>query len=444
MYVDGTLDETDYTYTRPAITTPAIPLNITSIGAAVKAAVANPYTGTNDEYATWSRVLSWTEIQQIMTNGVPIPAGITAPTIAIQPPNWTNGIYTGDTVAFPVSANGTLPFAYQWRQNGTNMDGGLNPTALSDTLILTNVQPALSNTTYSVVITNAAGSVTSSVVKLYVIPFTPATTGTVLSLDFGAAGAPNAQPGFAEMTLVSNPTVINTLRVTVSLIGVGPMADRLRSAAPWVVNNPPNLTQAQIYNDFIFNNDGSFNNGRGLKLVVEHLAPGTNYGVTVWSFDPVSSPDRVSDWTETASGTPVTIQTGYSFNGSIQPTNDFEQTLGGLLTASPDGKLQIEGVRSGGTSFGVFLNAIRLVANPTAHTRVVRGRVDSVNPGNIIITAAGEWPGQLIEIEQTADLLNGPWVPAVGGNAVSTNGCVVMTDFPIDPAQPQLFFRGKK
>jgi hypothetical protein len=443
LYVDGTLDETDYTYTRPSITTPAIPLNITSIGAIARATVSNPYTGTNDEYATWSRVLSWTEIQQIMTNGVPVPSGITPPSIAIQPPNHTNGFFVGDSVTFPVSVNGTLPFAYQWRQNGTNMDAALNPSALGDTLTLTNIQANLSNTTYSVVVTNAAGSVTSSVVKLYVIPYTPATNGTVLSLDFGAAGAPNAQPGFSEMTLTVNPVVVNTIRVTLSLIGVGPMADRLRSAAPWVVNNPPYLTQAQIYNDFIFNNDGGFANGRGLKLLVEHLAPGTNYGVTLWSFDPVSAPDRVSDWTETASASPVTIQTGYSFNGSIQPTNDFEQTLGGLLTASPDGKLQLEGVRNGGTSFGVFVNAIRLVANPAARTRVMRGRVDSVNPGNILVTAVGEWPGQEISIEQTTDLQAGPWVPAVSGTPVSTNGCVVMTSFPIDPSQPQLFYRGK-
>jgi hypothetical protein len=355
-----------------------------------------------------------------------------------QPQNQTNGsIYVGDNVSFPVIANGTLPLSYQWLQNGTNMDGVANPSALTDTLALTNVQAALSNTTYSVIITNPAGSVTSSVARLFVVPYTPATTGTVLAVDFGSVGSPNAMPGFNEMTLASNPAVFNTVRLTLSLIGVGPLADRFRGTA--VANNPPYMTQGQIYNDFIFNDNTAFTDGAGLRVLIEHLAPGTNYGVTIWSYDSSSSPDRISDWTETASGTPVTIQTGYDFIGSVVPTDDFQDTLGGLLTASPDGKLQIEGVRNGGTSFGVFINGIRLVANPTPRTRVMRGGV--VN-GNLRITAVGEYPGQTISIQQTADLVNGPWVDAVGGNFVSANGMVSLYDFPIDPSQPQLFFRG--
>jgi hypothetical protein len=67
----------------------------------------------------------------------------------------------------------------------------------------------------------------------------------------------------------------------------------------------------------------------------------------------------------------------------------------------------------------------------------------SVVNGNLRVTAVGEWPGQLAEIQQTTDLVNGPWVDAVGGNLVSANGMVSQIDFPIDPGQPQLFFRGK-
>jgi hypothetical protein len=436
LYVDGTLDEQDYTYTRPSVT-----VNITSIGGVVRSnGVSNASTGYIDEVATWNRVLSWTEIQAVISNGIPAPPAISAPSMVTQPANQTNGnIYVGDNATFSVQANGTLPLDYHWRQNGANMDGVANPSALTTTLTLSNVQAVLSNASYSVVITNAAGAVTSSVAKLYVIPYTPAATGTVLALDFGSVSGSNPMPGFNEMTLAANPAVFNTLRVTVSLIGAGPLTDRLRSAAPWVVNNPPYLTQAQIYNDFMFNDDTSFANGNGLRVLIEHLAPGTNYGVTIWSYDSFSSPDRISDWSETASGTPVTIQTGYDFVGSTIPTDDFQDTLGGLLTASPDGKLQFEGVRDGGTSFGVFINAIRLVANPKDRTRVMRGAM--VN-GNLRITAVGEYPGQTISIQQSADLVNGPWVDAVGGTFISVNGMVSVYDFPIDPNQPQLFYRG--
>ena len=439
LYVDGTLDETDYTYTRSAVT-----VDITSLGAVVRSnSVGNFYLGDIDEVATWARVLSWTEIQQLVTNGVPVLQGITSPGIAVQPLDLTNGVYVGDDVGFSVTATGTEPLVYQWRKNGTNISGVSNPSALTSSLVLTNVQVADSNTTYSVVVTNAGNAVTSSVVHLYVIPWTPVTTGLVVAVDIGLTGSPNPQPGFAEMTLGANPaTFANTVRLTLSAIGTT-LAERNRIAGAMVVNNPPFLTQAQIYNDFIFANNATVD-GTGLRLLIERIAPNTTFAVTIWSFDPQSVGLRSSSWTETASGTPITINPAYTFDGSIQPVNDFEDTVGGLLTSTDTGKLQIEAVRAGGTSFGAFIDAVRLVANPTPHTRVMRGQVDSINPGNILITAVGEWPGQLVEIEQTTDLQNGPWVPAVNGSQVSVNGCVVTMDFPIDPAQPQMFYRGKK
>jgi hypothetical protein len=438
LYVDGTLDETDYTYTRGSVT-----VDITSIGAVVRSnLVGNFFLGNIDEVATWARVLSWTEIQQLITNGVPVLQGITSPSIVVQPLDRTNGVYVGDDVGFSVTASGSEPLVYQWRKNGAVIDGGSNPSALTPSLVLTNVQLADSNTTYSVVVTNAGSSVTSSIARLYVIPWTPVTTGLVVAVDFGLTGSTNPQPGFAEMNLGVNPaTFANTVRLTLSSIGTT-IAERNRIAGAMVINNPPYLTQAQLYNDFDFANNATAD-GTGLRLLIERIAPNTTFAVTIWSFDPQSVGQRSSSWTETASGTPITINPAYTFDGSIQPLNDFEDTVGGLLTSTPTGKLQIEAVRAGGTSFGAFIDAVRLVANPTAHTRVMRGQVDTVNPGNILVTAVGEWPGQLIEIQQTTDLQNGPWVPAVGGNQVSVNGCVVTMDFPIDSSQPQLFYRGK-
>src|ERR1035437_10669344 len=136
------------------------------------------------------------------------------------------------------------------------------------------------------------------------------------------------------MTLASNPLLCTPIRVPVSLIGSGPLADRDRAAVPGpgVADNPPYLTQAMLYNDFIFNYDASYTDGNGVRILVEHLAPNTPYGVTLWSYDIITSCCPSADWTETASGTPVLIQTGYTFIGPVQPTDDFNYTLGGLLT----------------------------------------------------------------------------------------------------------------
>ncbi len=154
--------------------------------------------------------------------------------------------------------------------------------------------------------------------------------------------------------------------------------DRANTAGAYVVNNPPILTQAQLYNDFIFGNNNS-TLGAGVNILIEHLVPNTAYGVTLWSFDPQSTTTpRVSDWTEIASGTPVPIATGYTFNGSVLPVTDYEYTLGGLLTSSPAGQLQIQGVKSGG-DITVFLNALRIEATPTPTSRIMGASVVNGN-----------------------------------------------------------------
>src|SRR5437762_5670498 len=68
---------------------------------------------------------------------------------------------------FSVVPNGTSPFGYQWRFNGSALSGSTNAT-----LALSNVQSNQAGS-YTVVITNVAGSVTSSVATLtvYVPPF---------------------------------------------------------------------------------------------------------------------------------------------------------------------------------------------------------------------------------------------------------------------------------
>lgn len=68
----------------------------------------------------------------------------------------------GAAVAFDVSVSGTAPFAYQWRLNGAAI-----PNATQDTLILPNVSAANAGS-YTVLVTNSAGSATSSAATLTV------------------------------------------------------------------------------------------------------------------------------------------------------------------------------------------------------------------------------------------------------------------------------------
>ena len=84
-----------------------------------------------------------------------------APTVVAQPQNVN--LSSGQTAAFTVVPNGTLPLSYQWYHNtNTPVADGTNAT-----LTLTNVQDADAGS-YSVIITNSFGSVTSAVATLTV------------------------------------------------------------------------------------------------------------------------------------------------------------------------------------------------------------------------------------------------------------------------------------
>ena len=96
------------------------------------------------------------------------PAGRpVAPAIINAPASRTNS--AGTTVTFTVTASGTAPLSYQWLQNQAPLANGGNISgAITATLTLTSVtQTNAGNCT--VVITNAGGSVTSSIASLTVV-----------------------------------------------------------------------------------------------------------------------------------------------------------------------------------------------------------------------------------------------------------------------------------
>src|SRR5262249_14231326 len=82
------------------------------------------------------------------------------PTITQQPIATLN-VNSGTTVALNVSTTGAT--GYQWKKGSTNVAGGTAPV-----LILTNVSSADSGS-YTVVVSNGGGSVTSSATTLNVV-----------------------------------------------------------------------------------------------------------------------------------------------------------------------------------------------------------------------------------------------------------------------------------
>lgn len=91
------------------------------------------------------------------------PTTTTAPTITAQPASLT--VTTGAAATFSVTATGTAPLTYQWRKNGGGIGGATSASyRLSSTTMSDN------GATFSVVVSNSAGSVQSSTATLSVNP----------------------------------------------------------------------------------------------------------------------------------------------------------------------------------------------------------------------------------------------------------------------------------
>jgi alpha-tubulin suppressor-like RCC1 family protein len=97
-------------------------------------------------------------IQGVVTN--------TPPTITAQPQSRTN--VSGSVVQFTVEASGTGPMSYQWRRQGTNLVNGGNVSgAAAATLTLSNITVSDAGS-FTVVLSNLAGSLTSQAAQLTV------------------------------------------------------------------------------------------------------------------------------------------------------------------------------------------------------------------------------------------------------------------------------------
>jgi hypothetical protein len=94
--------------------------------------------------------------------GTPPPTSATAPQITTQPAEQT--VSVGQSATFSVVATGSAPLQYQWRSNGTAVVGATGPRYTTPATVSTD-----NGASFSVLVTNSKGSVTSSAVTLKVI-----------------------------------------------------------------------------------------------------------------------------------------------------------------------------------------------------------------------------------------------------------------------------------
>ena len=101
-----------------------------------------------------------------VTSAVAVLTVLTPPAITTQPQSLTSA--AGTTASFSATATGSAPLSYQWRLNGVNLaNGGRISGATTTTLTISGVQSADAGS-YTLVVSNGAGSVTSAAAALTV------------------------------------------------------------------------------------------------------------------------------------------------------------------------------------------------------------------------------------------------------------------------------------
>jgi uncharacterized repeat protein (TIGR01451 family) len=127
------------------------------------------------------------------------------PSITTQPQSLT--VIVGNSANFLAAASGSAPLSYQWRLNGTNLANANGPS-----LDISSAQPSDAGN-YSLVVTNAAGSVTSLVATLTVV--VPPTV-TVAATDANAS-----EPGANTGTFTFTRTGATSSNLTVHYVVSG-------------------------------------------------------------------------------------------------------------------------------------------------------------------------------------------------------------------------------
>jgi hypothetical protein len=194
------------------------------IGSELDQPGSDNWNGMLDDVAVFAGALTQAQIVTVMSGDFSAFIG-GPPGIVSQPQSQT--VPQGSSAALSVGADGQAPFQYQWYFNDTNqLSSATNPTATNATLVLTNLQFDQQGT-YSVVVSNSIGNVTSQSATLSVFKATLVglwrfneasgtnildssglgNNGTLAGENGDVPGRVPGQPGFGSALSITNDDV---------------------------------------------------------------------------------------------------------------------------------------------------------------------------------------------------------------------------------------------
>jgi hypothetical protein len=153
-----------------------------------------------------------------------------APSILTQPASQT--VNAGQTATFLVTASGKAPLSYQWKKNGVVISGA---TSASYT-----TPPEATGSQFAVVVSNSAGSATSSVATLTIGAFSVTITVNPGNLTLAVG---NTQAFSANISGTSNTAMTWTVSGAGCIsAGCGTISANGLYVAPMSVPSPPSVT----------------------------------------------------------------------------------------------------------------------------------------------------------------------------------------------------------
>jgi hypothetical protein len=349
------------------------------------------------------------------------------PSFALQPTNVT--VAAGGNAAFVTIAGGTSPLAYQWRKNNVNLVNSGNISGATTNVLTFSSVTTNNSGNYSLIVTNAYGSVTSSVVVLMVnllvanIALTSSEnpSGYHDSIKFTAAVTPTNATGtmqFFTNSFAFDTEALAAAQANSSNVGVLPRFTNFITAvySGDVNYSPATNTLVQIVTNHPPTSAAGFyaaTAGFPLNIAVVSLA---------------------TNWSDIDADTISLAAIGVSTNG-VNITNNAGTLVYLNTNAVADQFVCTISDGFGGTNFQTVNITVLPPPNPTPIITGVAGNPD----GSFTLNLAGA-SGYTYILESTTDLFSpASWQP-IATNTLGTNGVWQFNDTSA-PNFSQRFYR---
>ena len=287
---------------------------------------------------------------------------VIAPAITTQPVALT--VTAGQSASFAVVASGTAPLSYQWRRNGVNIPGATNSTYTIGGTTTPNAG------SYSVVVSNVVGSVTSNAVAL-TLTVAPAITSQPAATTVTAGQAAT----FSVVASGTAPLSYQWRKEGVAISGA--------TSATYAIG-ATTTASAGNYSVVVSNVAGSATSNNAVLTV--NAAP----SITTQPSAVIVTAGQSASFTVVANGTPSPTYQWLKNGVNILGANSASYTIS--ATSSTDAGSYSVVVSNAAGSVTSNVVALTLTVAPAITTQPVAVTVTAGQPASFTVVASGTAP----------------------------------------------------